>query len=59
MTPRKTDPAKDGVSVRVHKVSLRRAKQAHIKYMFKVGNNMSMASFMDILIDKGIETLSK
>ena len=59
MTPRKADPAKDGVSVRIHRLAKKRAEAAHIKYMFKVGNKMSMASFMGLLINEGVETLLK
>ncbi len=59
MTPRKADPAKDGVSVRIHIPAKEQAQRAHAQFMGKTGKTMSMADFMDILIDKGVKALSK
>ena len=59
MTPRTADPAKEGVSVRIHIDAKRQAQQAHAKFMGNTGHVMSMADFMDLVIDKGVEDILK
>ena len=59
MTPRLTDPAKKGVSVRIHINAKRQAQQAHAKFMGQSGKVMSMADFMDLVITEGVKALVK
>ena len=59
MTPRPTDPAKAGVSVRIHIPAKQQAQQAHAAFMGKSGHVMSMADFMDLVITEGVKALVK
>ena len=58
MTPRLTDPAKAGVSVRIHINAKRQAQLAHAAFMGQSGHVISMADFMDLVIEKGIKALA-